>query len=162
VGSDFSWAHLRAFHALDYAEGYEDLLATLNGWGWWTRPAGAAHIRLLIPAGSRLLDVPTTAQRGHRSLPAGGAELSVGNSDRKVDRSSAISKPWSAEASQPVRTTIFGEAWKLLQRAMNEDGDEALVPLPLVPPGPAAGSPPLHDRTLVLLIRTTSGQWPAF
>jgi hypothetical protein len=31
---------------------------------------------------------------------------------------------------------IFGEAWKLLQSVMHEDGDEPLTPLPLDPPGP--------------------------
>jgi hypothetical protein len=40
------------------------------------------------------------------------------------------------------RTVIVGEAWKLLQRAMNEDGDEAPAPLPLVPPGPRQATIP--------------------
>jgi hypothetical protein len=40
------------------------------------------------------------------------------------------------------RTVIFEEAWKLLQRAMNEDGDEAPAPLPLVPPGPPRATIP--------------------
>src|SRR2546426_1088180 len=34
------------------------------------------------------------------------------------------------------------EAWKLLLRAMNEDGDEAPAPLPLVPPGPLRATMP--------------------
>jgi len=40
------------------------------------------------------------------------------------------------------RTVIFEEAWKLLQCTMNEDGDVAPAPLPLVPPGPPRAAIP--------------------
>ena len=41
---------------------------------------------------------------------------------------------------------IFGKAWKLLQRTVTENGDEAAAPLPLVPPGtPRATIPYLTE-----------------
>ena len=44
------------------------------------------------------------------------------------------------------RTVIFGQAWKLLQRTVTENGDEAAAPLPLVPPGtPRATIPYLTE-----------------
>jgi len=59
-------------------EGYEHLLATVIRLGLVEHvPPVQLTIRLLIPAGSRA-GGSATAQRGHRSLPGGGAELSVG------------------------------------------------------------------------------------
>ena len=96
-------------------------------------------IRLQIPAGSRLLEVLPLHNASIGPFQQEALSYPSATSDRKVDRlqcdlEAMVQREAKASAS---RTTIFGEAWKLLQRAMNEDGDEALVPLPLVPPGPA-------------------------
>src|SRR2546427_9561603 len=75
----FPSAHLRAFHALDYAGGLRRPAGHPDTAGAdGTRPAGAAHhppadSRRVAPAGSS-----ATAQRRDRSLAAGGAALSVG------------------------------------------------------------------------------------
>ena len=121
-------------------EGYEDLLATLIRLGLVEHvPPVQLTIRLLIPAGSRLLEVLPLHNAAIGPFQQEALSYPWANSDRKVDRlqcdlEAMVHREAKASAS---RTTIFGEAWKLLQRAMNEDGDEALVPLPLVPPGPA-------------------------
>jgi len=121
-------------------EGYEDLLATLIRLGLVEHvPPVQLTIRLLIPAGSRLLEVLPLHNASIGPFQQEALSYPWANSDRKVDRlqcdlEAMVQREAKASAS---RTTIFGEAWKLLQRAMNEDGDEALVPLPLVPPGPA-------------------------
>ena len=121
-------------------EGYEDLLATLIRLGLVEHvPPVQLTIRLLIPAGSRLLEVLALYNASIGPFQQEALSYPWANSDRKVDRlqcdlEAMVQREAKASAS---RTTIFGEAWKLLQRAMNEDGDEALVPLPLVPPGPA-------------------------
>jgi radical SAM superfamily enzyme YgiQ (UPF0313 family) len=121
-------------------EGYEDLLATLIRLGLVEHvPPVQLTIRLLIPAGSRLLEVLPLHNAAIGPFQQEALSYPWANSDRKVDRlqcdlEAMVQREAKASAS---RTTIFGEAWKLLQRAMNEDGDEALVPLPLVPPGPA-------------------------
>jgi hypothetical protein len=121
-------------------EGYEDLLATLIRLGLVEHvPPVQLTIRLLIPAGSRLLEVLPLHNAAIGPFQQEALSYPWANSDRKVDRlqrdlEAMVQREANASAS---RTMIFGEAWKLLQRAMNEDGDEALVPLPLVPPGPA-------------------------
>jgi radical SAM superfamily enzyme YgiQ (UPF0313 family) len=121
-------------------EGYEDLLATLIRLGLVEHvPPVQLTIRLLIPAGSRLLEVLPLHNASIGPFQQEALSYPWANSDRKVDRlqcdlEAMVQREAKASAS---RTTIFGEAWKLLQRAMNEDGDEALVPLPLVPAGPA-------------------------
>ena len=121
-------------------EGYEDLLATLIRLGLVEHvPPVQLTIRLLIPAGSRLLEVLPLHNASIGPFQQEALSYPWANSDRKVDRlqcdlEAMVQREAKASAS---RTTIFGEAWRLLQRAMNEDGDEALVPLPLVPPGPA-------------------------
>ena len=121
-------------------EGYEDLLASLIRLGLVEHvPPVQLTIRLLIPAGSRLLEVLPLHNAAIGPFQQEALSYPWANSDRKVDRlqcdlEAMVQREAKASAS---RTTIFGEAWKLLQRAMNEDGDEALVPLPLVPPGPA-------------------------
>jgi len=121
-------------------EGYEDLLATLIRLGLVEHvPPVQLTIRLLIPAGSRLLEVLPLHNASIGPFQQEALSYPWANSDRKVDRlqcdlEAMVQREAKASAS---RTMIFGEAWKLLQRAMNEDGDEALVPLPLVPAGPA-------------------------
>ena len=126
-------------------EGYEDLLATLIRLGLVEHvPPVQLTIRLLIPAGSRLLEVLPLHNASIGPFQQEALSYPWANSDRKVDRlqcdlEAMVQREAKASAS---RTTIFGEAWKLLQRAMNEDGDKALVPLPLVPPGPARVSIP--------------------
>jgi len=121
-------------------KGYEDLLATLIRLGLVEHvPPVQLTIRLLIPAGSRLLEVLPLHNAAIGPFQQEALSYPWANSDRKVDRlqcdlEAMVQREAKASAS---RTTIFGEAWKLLQRAMNEDGDEALAPLPPVPPGPA-------------------------
>ena len=130
-------------------EGYEDLLATLIRLGLVEHvPPVQLTIRLLIPAGSRLLEVLPLHNAAIGPFQQEALSYPWANSDRKVDRlqcdlEAMVEREAKASAS---RTTIFGEAWKLLQRAMNEDGDEALVPLPLVPPGPARVTIPFMNE----------------
>ena len=130
-------------------EGYEDLLATLIRLGLVEHvPPVQLTIRLLIPAGSRLLEVLPLHNAAIGPFQQEALSYPWANSDRKVDRlqcdlEAMVEREAKARAS---RTTIFGEAWKLLQRAMNEDGDEALVPLPLVPPGPARVTIPFMNE----------------
>jgi len=120
-------------------EGYEDLLATLIRLGLVEHvPPVQLTIRLLIPAGSRLLEVLPLHNAAIGPFQQETLSYPWANSDRRVDRlqrdlEAMLQREANASAS---RTMIFGEAWKLLQRAMNEDGDEAPAPLPLVPPGP--------------------------
>jgi hypothetical protein len=120
-------------------EGYEDLLATLIRLGLVEHvPPVQLTIRLLIPAGSRLLEVLPLHNAAIGPFQQEALSYPWANSDRRVDRlqrdlEAMVQREAKASAS---RTMIFGEAWKLLQCAVNEDGDEALAPLPLVPPGP--------------------------
>jgi len=120
-------------------EGYEDLLATLIRLGLVEYvPPVQLTIRLLIPAGSRLLEVMSLHNAPIGSFQQEALSYSWANPDCRVDRlqrdlEAMVQREAKAGAS---RTLIFAEAWKLLQGAMNEDGDEAPLPLPLVPPGP--------------------------
>src|SRR6266849_3387017 len=120
-------------------EGYEDLLATLIRLGLMEHvPPVQLTIRLLIPAGSRLLEVLPLHNAAIGPFEQEALSYSWANPDRRVDRlqcdlEAMVQREAKAGAS---RTVIFGEAWKVLQRAMKEDGDEAPAPLPLVPPGP--------------------------
>jgi len=120
-------------------EGYEELLATLIRLGLVEHvPPVQLTIRLLIPAGSRLLEVLPLHNAAIGSFQQEALSYPWANSDRRVDRlqcdlEAIVQREAEASAS---RAMIFGEAWKLLQRAMNEDGNEAPAPLPLVPPGP--------------------------
>jgi radical SAM superfamily enzyme YgiQ (UPF0313 family) len=126
-------------------EGYEDLLATLIRLGLMEHvPPVQLTIRLLIPAGSRLLEVLPLHNAAIGPFQQEALSYPWANSDRRVDRlqcdlEAVVQREAKAGAS---RTVIFGEAWKLLQRAMNEDGDEAPAPLPLVPPGPLRATIP--------------------
>ncbi|HXP16070.1 MAG TPA: CUAEP/CCAEP-tail radical SAM protein, partial [Terriglobales bacterium] len=120
-------------------EGYEDLLATLIRLGLVEQvPPVQLTIRLLIPAGSRLLEVLSLHDVAIGPFQQEALSYPWANPDRKVDRlqcdlEAMVQREAKAGAS---RTVIFGEIWTLLQRAMNEGGDEAPAPLPLVPPGP--------------------------
>ena len=126
-------------------EGYEDLLATLIRLGLVEHvPPVQLTIRLLIPAGSRLLEVLPLHNAAIAPFQQEALSYPWANPDRKVDRlqcdlEAMVQRDAKAGAS---RTVIVGEAWKLLQRAMNEDGDEAPAPLPLVPPGPPRATIP--------------------
>jgi radical SAM superfamily enzyme YgiQ (UPF0313 family) len=126
-------------------EGYEDLLATLIRLGLMEHvPPVQLTIRLLIPAGSRLLEVLPLHNAAIGPFQQEALNYPWANSDRRVDRlqcelEAMVQREAKAGAS---RTVIFGEAWKLLQRAMSEDGDEAPAPLPLVPPGPLRATIP--------------------
>jgi radical SAM superfamily enzyme YgiQ (UPF0313 family) len=126
-------------------EGYEDLLATLIRLGLMEHvPPVQLTIRLLIPAGSRLLEVLPLHNAAIGPFQQEALNYPWANSDRRVDRlqcelEAMVQREAKAGAS---RTVIFGEAWKLLQRAMSEDGDEARAPLPLVPPGPLRATIP--------------------
>ena len=126
-------------------EGYEDLLATLIRLGLMEHvPPVQLTIRLLIPAGSRLLEVLPLHNAAIGPFQQEALSYPWANSDRRVDRlqcdlEAVVQREAKGGAS---RTVIFGEAWKLLQRTMNEDGDEAPAPLPLVPPGPLRATIP--------------------
>ena len=120
-------------------EGYEDLLATLIRLGLMEHvPPVQLTIRLLIPAGSRLLEVLPLHNAAIGPFQQEALSYPWANPDPRVDRfqrdlEAVVQREAKAGAS---RTVIFGEAWKLLQHAMHEDGDEAPTPLPLDPPGP--------------------------
>lgn len=126
-------------------ESYEDLLATLIRLGLVEHvPPVQLTIRLLIPAGSRLLEVMPLHNAAIGPFEQEGLSYRWANPDRRVDRlqrdlEAMVQGEAKAGAS---RTVIFGEAWKLLQRAIHEDGDEALTPLPLDPPGPPRATIP--------------------
>jgi radical SAM superfamily enzyme YgiQ (UPF0313 family) len=126
-------------------EGCEDLLATLIRLGLVEHvPPVQLTIRLLIPAGSRLLEVLPLHNAAIAPFQQEALSYPWANPDRKVDRlqcdlEAMVQRDAKAGAS---RTVIVGEAWKLLHCAMNEDGDEAPAPLPLVPPGPPRATIP--------------------
>jgi radical SAM superfamily enzyme YgiQ (UPF0313 family) len=119
-------------------EGYEDLLANLIRLGLVEHvPPVQLTIRLLIPAGSRLLEVLPLYNAAIGPFEQEALSYPWVNPDPRVDRlqrdlEAVVQREAKAGAS---RTVIFGEAWKLLQHAMHEDGDEAPTPLPLDPPG---------------------------
>jgi radical SAM superfamily enzyme YgiQ (UPF0313 family) len=126
-------------------EGYEDLLATLIRLGLLEHvPPVQLTIRLLIPAGSRLLEVLPLHNAAIGPFQQEALSYPWATSDRRVDRLQCdLEAMVQREAKAGVsRTVIFGEAWKLLQRAMHEDGNEALAHLPLVPPGPLRATIP--------------------
>jgi hypothetical protein len=112
-----------AFTPWTTLEGYEDLLATLIRLGLMEHvPPVQLTIRLLIPAGSRLLEVLPLHNAAIAPFQQEALSYPWANSDRRVDRlqcdlESMVQHEAKAGAS---RTVIFGEAWKLLQRAINE------------------------------------------
>src|SRR5216684_778850 len=126
-------------------EGYEDLLATLIRMRLVEHvPPVQLTIRLLIPAGSRLLEVLPLHNAAIGPFQQEALSYPWANPDPRVDRlqcdlEAMVQREAKAGAS---RTVIFEEAWKLLQCAMNEDGEEAPAPLPLVPPGPLRATIP--------------------
>ena len=126
-------------------EGYEDLLATVIRLRLVEHvPPVQLTIRLLIPAGSRLLEVLPLHNAAIGPFQQEALSYPWANSDRRVDRlqcdlEAMVQREAKAGAS---RTVIFEEAWKLLQCTMNEDGDVAPAPLPLVPPGPPRATIP--------------------
>jgi len=126
-------------------EGYEDLLATVIRLGLVEHvPPVQLTIRLLIPAGSRLLEVLPLHNAAIGRFQQEALSYPWANPDRRVDRlqcdlEAMVQREAKAGAS---RTVIFEEAWKLLHCAMNEDGEEAPAPLPLVPPGPPRATIP--------------------
>src|SRR5260370_21641765 len=120
-------------------EGYEDLLATVIRLGLVEPvPPVQLTIRLLIPAGSRLLEVLPLHNVAIGPFQQQALSYPWANPDRRVDRLQCDLEALAQREAQDRAsgTVIFGETWKLLQRAMNEDGDEAPAPLPLVAPGP--------------------------
>jgi radical SAM superfamily enzyme YgiQ (UPF0313 family) len=125
--------------------GYEDLLATLIRLGLVEHvPPVQLTIRLLIPAGSRLLEVLPLHNAAIAPFQQEALRYPWANPDRKVDRlqcdlEAMVQRDAKAGAS---RTVIVGEAWKMLHCAMNEDGDEAPAPLPLGQPGPLRATIP--------------------
>ena len=127
-------------------EGYEDLLATLIRLGLVEHvPPVQLTIRLLIPAGSRLLEVVPLHNVAIGPFQQEMLRYPWANRDRRVDRlqcdlEAMIQRETKVGAS---RSVIFTEAWKLLQRAMHED--EAPMPLPLVAGPPRATIPYLTE-----------------
>src|SRR5208283_2440883 len=130
-------------------EDYEDLLATLIPLGLVEHvPPVQLTIRLLIPAGSRLLEVLPLHKAALGPFRQEALSYSWANPDGRVDRLQRdLEIMVQREAKGGVsRTVIFGKAWKLLQRTVTENGDEAAAPLPLVPPGtPRATIPYLTE-----------------
>jgi radical SAM superfamily enzyme YgiQ (UPF0313 family) len=125
--------------------GYEDLLATLTELELMEQvPPVQLTIRLLIPAGSRLLDVLPLHNMAIGPFQQEALSYPWANPDPRVDQlqsdlEALVQRETKAAAS---RSAIFTEAWKLLQRAKQKDGDEAPAPLPLVAPGQSRATIP--------------------
>jgi radical SAM superfamily enzyme YgiQ (UPF0313 family) len=118
--------------------GYEDLLFTLIQLGLVEHvPPVQLTIRLLIPAGSRLLDVLPQHHVTVGPFQQDALTHPWANPDPRVDRlqfdlEAMVQRESKAGTS---RSTIFAEVWKLLQDTMHEGANEAPMPLPQVPPG---------------------------
>ncbi|HEV8525132.1 MAG TPA: radical SAM protein, partial [Terriglobales bacterium] len=115
-------------------DGYRDLLMTIARLGLVEHvPPVQLTIRLLVPAGSRLLELPEL-----RAIlgPFQPELLSYAwsNSDPRVDQlQRELEHAVQQMAKQRVsRTATFAAIWKRLHRAMNED-----QPLPALPPSPS-------------------------
>ncbi len=122
-----------AFNPWTSLEGYEDLMATVAELGLVEHVAPIQlAIRLLIPAGSRLLELPEV-----QGLVGGFDEEALTyhweHPDPRVD---ALQQDLEImvqrmAAGRCYRSTVFAEVWRRLQAAK----DSAPRPLPAVPPG---------------------------
>ena len=113
--------------------GYEDLLLTLVELGLIEQvPPIQLAIRLLIPAGSRLLELEET-RRVIGEFDAGALSYRWKNPDARVDELQRQVETAVLDASKRKisRTATFEIIWKLLQKAKKE---EKPLPIPAVPP----------------------------
>jgi radical SAM superfamily enzyme YgiQ (UPF0313 family) len=121
-------------------EEYEDLLTTLLQLGLIEHvPPVQLTIRLLIPAGSRLLDILPLRNVCIGAFQQEALSYTWTNPDPRVDRlqrdlEAMVQADAKAGAS---RTVIFGKIWDSLQRTMSEGANRSPVPLPLVAPAAA-------------------------
>jgi radical SAM superfamily enzyme YgiQ (UPF0313 family) len=118
--------------------GYQDLLFTLSQLGLVEQvPSVQLTIRLLIPAGSRLLEVLPLHNVALGAFQQELLSYPWRNPDPRVDQlqcdlEAMVQRETKAGAPHSV---IFTEAWKLLQRASHEEGDQTPIPLPPFAPG---------------------------
>jgi radical SAM superfamily enzyme YgiQ (UPF0313 family) len=118
--------------------GYQDLLFTLLQLGLVEQvPPVQLTIRLLIPAGSRLLEVLPLHKVALGPFQQELLSYPWTNPDPKVDQlqsdlESMVQREIKGGAS---RSEIFSEAWKLLQCAIQEDGHQRPISLPPFAPG---------------------------
>ena len=121
-----------AFHPWITADGYADLLATLVQLDLIGNvPSIQLAIRLLIPAGSRLMELPEVA-----SLVGPFDPESLGypwiHPDPRVDRLQRDIEALIESASDDAgRRSIFAQVWALL----HDRADRPVPELPPVPPG---------------------------
>lgn len=122
-------------------EGYRDLLMTIARLGLVECvPPVQLTIRLLVPAGSRLLELPEMrASLGHFQpellcYPWSNPDPRVDHLQRELD--TLVQQMAKERAS---RTEIFAAAWKLVHRTMD---DEQPLPLAPVSPGPSRATIP--------------------
>ncbi len=113
--------------------GYEDLLLTLVELGLIEQvPPIQLAIRLLVPAGSRLLDLEET-RRVIGGFDAQALSYRWKNPDARVDelQQQVESAVQDASKRKLSRTATFEIIWRLLQKAKKE---EKPLPIPAVPP----------------------------
>jgi radical SAM superfamily enzyme YgiQ (UPF0313 family) len=123
-----------AFNPWISLEGYEDLLLTLAALRLIDNiPPIQLAIRLLIPAGSRLLELPDI-QRCIMRFDENALTFEWVHPDERVDRLQRdITKLVQEDVKNRVdRQAIFWEAWRLVRKAMGRM---------MIPPGPAPGQP---------------------
>lgn len=119
---------------------YEDLLSTLVQLGLVEHvPPVQLTIRLLIPGGSRLLDVLPSHDVHIGAFQQEALSYIWENPDARVDRLQRdLEAMVQAEAKAGgSRTVIFGKIWDSLQRVISQREHKPPVPLPLVPPAAA-------------------------
>ncbi len=129
-----------AFHPWTTLEGYEELLRTLAEFDLVENvPPVQLMLRLLIPAGSRLLEL-TEVQELIGPFDEAALTYRWQHPDPRVDQlqreiaamvEAGAQKEWD-------RRTMFCEAWKLARRALQQP----LPALPAVMPGPARATIP--------------------
>lgn len=121
------------FHPWMTLEGYEDLLASIAELELVENvsPVQLA-IRLLVPEGSRLLDLPE-ARSGFGAFDEAALSYRWAHPDRRVDElQRKLEKTIAQEvAAKQDRHTIFTEVWETLHEVMGESARR----LPDVPPG---------------------------
>lgn len=123
-------------------EGYQDLLCAVAALGLVEHvPPVQLTIRLLIPAGSRLMDLPEV-----RGMVGGFQQEALSypwsNRDPRVDQlqsdlEALVQREGGARSS---RTAVFSEIWKAVSRVMSRE--ESGPPLPPVAPGPTRATIP--------------------
>jgi radical SAM superfamily enzyme YgiQ (UPF0313 family) len=116
-------------------EGYQDLLSTIARLGLAEQvPPVQLTIRLLIPAGSKLLELSEVRElvgefdEAALSYPWSNPDPRVDALQRELEQVAQR----EAKAKAP-RVTLFAEIWRSLHRAMGLE--EGAAPLPPVPPG---------------------------